>query len=78
MKSLQSYIEQGGHIKFPYLRLNPSWDGSLADDNYIVIAAIKLDTLKDLITAYRLTERTLRQALQSSKLNQFTPGNQDC
>ncbi|PKX96006.1 uncharacterized protein P174DRAFT_430308 [Aspergillus novofumigatus IBT 16806] len=60
LKSLQSHIKEGGHINIPYLRLNPALDGSLAEGKYIVMAAIKLNTIKDLITAYRLTESTLR------------------
>jgi hypothetical protein len=60
LKSLQSHIEEDGHINIPYLHLNPAWNGSSADDKYILMAAIKADTIKDLITAYRLTESILR------------------
>jgi hypothetical protein len=61
LTSLYSHIEEGGHINIPYLRLNPAWNGSSADDKYIVMAAIKADTIKDLITACcRLTMSILR------------------
>ncbi|GIJ90102.1 hypothetical protein Asppvi_009052 [Aspergillus pseudoviridinutans] len=64
LKNLLSHIEKDGHIKIPYLRLNPAWNGSLEDDKYIVMAAIKLDTIRDLITTcYRLTESTLLRSI---------------